>query len=69
MTSFSFSISRFTYVPDEEFPNVEAAYTSKGVAEWITVMPHSLLTLVLDQRRDTVIMKCLDGKDIRVSLL
>jgi hypothetical protein len=65
-----FSISRFTYVPDEQFPNIEAAFAAKPLAEWIPVIPHSSLTLVINQSPfGNVTMKCLDGQDIRVASL
>jgi hypothetical protein len=65
-TSHSFSVSRFTYVPNEQFPTIEAAFSSKPLPEWILVPPHASFTLVIDQTVDRVVMKCLDGQDIRV---
>ena len=67
-TALSVSVSRFTYVPNEQFATVEAAFSAKPPAEWILVPPHASFTLAIDQTSDHVIMKCLDGQDVRVSI-
>jgi hypothetical protein len=67
-TALSVSVSRFTYVPNEQFATIEAAFSAKPTAEWILVPPHASFTLAIDQTSDHVIMKCLDGQDVRVSI-
>jgi hypothetical protein len=66
MSPLVFSIARFTYVPDEYYDTIEAAFAAKPLAEWTAVIPHSNLTLVIDRNPERVIMKCIDGQDIRV---
>jgi len=67
-TTYSFSIARFTYVPPEHYDSIEMAFSSKPLADWITMTPHSHLTLQVQQSYDSVLLKCLDGHDIRVPL-
>jgi hypothetical protein len=67
-TALSVSVSRYTYVPNEQFATIEAAFAAKPTAEWILVPPHASFSLVIDQMSDHVIMKCLDGQDVRVSI-
>jgi hypothetical protein len=66
MTSLAVSIARFTYVPDECFNTIEAAFAAKSLAHWTALIPHSHLTLTIEKSPDKVVMKCLDGQDIRV---
>ena len=65
----SFSIARFTYVPPEHYESIEAAFSSKPLADWLTVTPNSHLTLQIQQSYDAVLMKCLDGHEPRVPSL
>jgi len=62
------SVSRFTYVPDESYISVDAAFAAKPLAEWTIVSPrHSpSFTLTIDKTSQKVVMKCLDGSDLTV---
>jgi hypothetical protein len=62
-----FFISRFTYVPDERYDTVEAAFAAKPLADWTAIVPHAQLSLSLEKSRDKILMKCLDGEDVRVT--
>ena len=66
MTGLQFSISRFTYAPDEHYDTMEAALAAKGVPDWITLTAHSALFLTIDKSPSKILMKCLDGQDVRV---
>ena len=66
MECFVVSIARFTYVPDEHYDTIEAAFAAKPLAEWIALVAHSQLTLAIERTPDKVIMKCIDGDDVRV---
>jgi hypothetical protein len=61
-------VSRFTFVPDECYDTVDAAFAGKPLAEWTIVSPrHSpAFTLTIDKSPQTVIMKCLDGREVVV---
>lgn len=65
------SVSRFTYVPDESYMSVDAAFAAKPLADWTIVSPrHSpSFTLTIDRTPEKVVMKCLDGSDLTVSSL
>jgi len=65
------SVSRFTYVPDESYMSVEAAFAAKPLAEWTIVSPRRCpsFTLTIDKTPEKVVMKCLDGSDLTVSPL
>jgi len=69
MSSLQFSISRFTYAPDEHYDSMEAALTAKAAVEWIPLTAHSSLFLAIDKSSSKILMKCLDGQDVRVSAL
>jgi hypothetical protein len=60
------SIARFTYVPDEHYDTIEAAFAAKSLAAWTPLIPHSHLTLTIEEIPDKAVMKCLDGQDVRV---
>ena len=66
MECFVVSIARFTYVPDEHYDTIEAAFAAKPLAEWTALVAHSQLTLAIEKTFDRVIMKCIDGDDVRV---
>jgi hypothetical protein len=68
MTSLQFSLSRFTYANDEHYDTMEAALAAKALVEWITLTPHSSLFLTIDKSPSKILMKCLDGQDVRVHL-
>jgi hypothetical protein len=69
MVSLSVSISRFTSVPDEHYDTIESAFAAKPLAQWTALVPHSQLTLKIEKNPDKVVMKCVDGDDIRVQSL
>ena len=60
------SIARFTFVADEPYDTIEAAFSAKPLATWTALIPHSQLTLAIEKNPDKVIMKCIDGVDVRV---
>ena len=60
------SIARFTYVPDEHYDTIEAAFAAKPLADWTALVPQSQFSLVIEQSLETIIMKCLDGQGIHV---
>ena len=60
------SIARFTYVPDEHYDTIEAAFAAKPLVEWTALVAYSQLTLAIEKTHDKVILKCLDGEDVRV---
>jgi hypothetical protein len=62
------SVSRFTYVPDEFYNSVDAAFFAKPLAEWINVTPKHLpmFALAIEKTPQRVVMKCLDGRDVVV---
>jgi hypothetical protein len=65
-----FSLARFTYVPDEYFNSIEDAFSAKPLAGWtVPFTPLSDLSLAIVQEPDSVVMKCVDGKDVRVFAL
>ena len=66
MECFVVSIARFTYVPDEHYDTIEAAFAAKPHAEWTALVAHSQLTLAIEKTPDKVTMKCIDGEDVRV---
>jgi hypothetical protein len=61
-----FSVTRFTYVPDEYYDTIEAAFAAKPLADWTAIVAHSQLSLAIEKSRDKILMKCLDGEDVRV---
>jgi len=63
----SLGIARFTYVPDTYYDTVEVAFAGKSLAEWIPLVAHASLTLTIEKTEsEKVLMKCLDGQDVRV---
>jgi hypothetical protein len=66
MECLAVSIARFTYVPDEYYDTIEAAFAAKPLVEWTALVAHSQLTLAIEKTPDKVILKCLDGEDVRV---
>jgi len=69
ITPLQISVARFTYVPDEYYDTIETAFAAKPLAEWTALIPRTQFTLLIDQSLDRVLMKCLDGPDIRVALI
>jgi len=65
--SSQYPITRFTYVPDEYFETVGAAFGAKPIAEWKLVPPQISFTLAIDFAPKPVTMKCVDGTDVRVA--
>jgi hypothetical protein len=63
------SIARFTSVADEHYDTIEAAFSAKPLATWNALIPHSQLTLTIQRNYDKVVMKCIDGEDVRVQIL
>jgi hypothetical protein len=69
MVSLCVSIARFTSVPDEHYDTIESAFAAKALAQWTAIVPHSQLTLKIEKNPDKLVMKCMDGDDIRVQFL
>ena len=66
MTLFSFTLSRFTYAPDESCPTADAAIAARSPIDWICYNSQATLTLRIDQYSAQIIMKCIDGEDVCV---
>jgi hypothetical protein len=64
--AFKTAVTRFTYVPDEYFETIDAAFGAKPMAEWKVVFPQVAFYLQIENISEKVTMRCLDGQMSKV---
>ena len=61
--TLSLALARFTYAPDESCATTDAAIATRSPTDWVCYNPQSTLALLIDQKPDKMLMKCMDGED------